>query len=109
MPHHFPPRWTVEQIPGGYKIKDANGQALAMSMRASRDAAKVMARLRWAVDYPLVPPAHVSPVLGVSRRTPFFSKHTRSIIRRHRNAASETFRGLRQTNFFGINSADGGM
>ncbi len=25
----FPPIWTVEQIPGGYKVKDANGQALA--------------------------------------------------------------------------------
>ena len=22
------PPWTVEQIPGGYKVKDANGQAL---------------------------------------------------------------------------------
>jgi len=25
----FPPPWTVEQIPGGYKVKDASGQALA--------------------------------------------------------------------------------
>jgi hypothetical protein len=25
----FPPPWTVEQIPGGYKVKDANGQSLA--------------------------------------------------------------------------------
>ena len=24
----FPPPWTVEQIPGGYKVKDANGQSL---------------------------------------------------------------------------------
>ena len=22
----FPPPWTVESIPGGYKVKDANGQ-----------------------------------------------------------------------------------
>ncbi len=29
MPRHFPPPWTVEQIPGGYKVKDANGHALA--------------------------------------------------------------------------------
>ena len=29
MPRHFPPPWTVEQTPGGYKVKDANGQALA--------------------------------------------------------------------------------
>jgi hypothetical protein len=25
----FPAPWTVEQIPGGYKVLDANGQALA--------------------------------------------------------------------------------
>ena len=25
----FPPPWTVEEIPGGYKVIDANGQALA--------------------------------------------------------------------------------
>jgi hypothetical protein len=25
----FPPPWTVEQIPGGFKVVDANGQALA--------------------------------------------------------------------------------
>jgi hypothetical protein len=25
----FPPPWTVEQIPGGYKVLDANGQGLA--------------------------------------------------------------------------------
>jgi len=24
----FPPPWTVEQIPGGYKVKDASGQSL---------------------------------------------------------------------------------
>ena len=29
MPRRFPPPWTVEQIPGGYKVKDANGQVLA--------------------------------------------------------------------------------
>jgi hypothetical protein len=25
----FPPPWTVEQISGRYKVKDANGQSLA--------------------------------------------------------------------------------
>ena len=25
----FPAPWTVEQIPGGYKVLDANGQSLA--------------------------------------------------------------------------------
>ena len=29
MPRRFHPPWTVEPIPGGYKVKDANGQALA--------------------------------------------------------------------------------
>ena len=25
----LPPPWTVEQVPGGYKVLDANGQTLA--------------------------------------------------------------------------------
>jgi hypothetical protein len=25
----FPPPWTVETIPGGLKVRDANGQSLA--------------------------------------------------------------------------------
>ncbi|MGC2409373.1 MAG: hypothetical protein WA441_05115 [Methyloceanibacter sp.] len=25
----FPPPWTVEKIPGGFKVLDANGQSLA--------------------------------------------------------------------------------
>ena len=29
MTRRFSPPWTVEQIPGGYKVKDANGQSLA--------------------------------------------------------------------------------
>jgi len=27
-PRRFPPPWEVEQIPGGYKVLDASGQAL---------------------------------------------------------------------------------
>ena len=27
--HRFPPTWTVEKIPGGFKVVDANGQSLA--------------------------------------------------------------------------------
>ena len=27
----FPPPWTVEEIPGGLKVVDANGQSLATS------------------------------------------------------------------------------
>jgi hypothetical protein len=27
-PRRFPPPWQVEQTPGGFKVLDANGQAL---------------------------------------------------------------------------------
>ena len=46
MPRRFPPPWTVEQIPGGYKVKDANGQALAYvyarETQADADIANVL-------------------------------------------------------------------
>ena len=29
MPRRFPPPWKAEKIPGGYVVRDANGQALA--------------------------------------------------------------------------------
>jgi hypothetical protein len=29
MARLFPPPWRVEQIPDGFKVKDANGQSLA--------------------------------------------------------------------------------
>ena len=29
MPRRFKPPWFAERIPGGYVVKDANGQALA--------------------------------------------------------------------------------
>jgi hypothetical protein len=42
----FPSPWTVEQIPGGYKVKDANGQSLAYvygrDTRADADTAHVL-------------------------------------------------------------------
>jgi hypothetical protein len=42
----FPPPWSVEQIPGGYKVKDANGQPLAYvygrESRADADIAQVL-------------------------------------------------------------------
>ena len=36
----FPPRWTVEKIPGGFKVLDANQQSLAYvySRENERDA-----------------------------------------------------------------------
>jgi hypothetical protein len=42
----FPPPRTVEEIPGGYKVKDANGQSLAYvygrETRADADIARVL-------------------------------------------------------------------
>ena len=42
----FPAPWTVEQIPGGYKVLDANGQSLAYvygrETKADADTAKVL-------------------------------------------------------------------
>ena len=42
----FPPPWSVEQIPGGYKVLDANGQALTYvygrETRADADTANVL-------------------------------------------------------------------
>jgi hypothetical protein len=42
----FPPPWSVEQIPRGYKILDANGQSLAYvygrETRADADIEKVL-------------------------------------------------------------------
>ena len=29
----FPPPWTAEQIPGGFVVKDATGQSLALCLR----------------------------------------------------------------------------
>jgi hypothetical protein len=41
----FPAPWTVEQIPGGYKVLDANGESLAYvygrETKADADIAKV--------------------------------------------------------------------
>ena len=42
----FPAPWQVEQIPGGYKVLDANGQSLAYvyarDTKAQADSAKVL-------------------------------------------------------------------
>jgi len=38
----FPPPWTVEKIPGGFKVCDANGQSLAyVYSRETKDAADI--------------------------------------------------------------------
>jgi hypothetical protein len=45
-PRRFPPPWQVEQIPGGFKVLDASGQALAYiyarETKAEADIAKVL-------------------------------------------------------------------
>jgi hypothetical protein len=42
----FPPPWQVEQMPGGFKVLDANGQSLvyvyARETQAQADIAKVL-------------------------------------------------------------------
>ena len=42
----FPPPWTVEKIPGGLKVVDANGQSLAYvysrETKVAADFAKVL-------------------------------------------------------------------
>jgi hypothetical protein len=44
----FPSPWTIEEIPGGYKVVDANGQALAYvygrETQADADIAHVVTR-----------------------------------------------------------------
>jgi hypothetical protein len=46
MQRTFPPPWTVEGIPGGFKVIDANGQSLAYcygrETRADADTAHVL-------------------------------------------------------------------
>jgi hypothetical protein len=46
MPRRFKPPWTAEQIPGGYVVKDATGQAqayvYARETKAQADTAKVL-------------------------------------------------------------------
>jgi hypothetical protein len=38
----FPAPWTVEKIPGGLKVVDANGQSLAyVYSRETKDAAQI--------------------------------------------------------------------
>ena len=45
-PRRFPAPWTAEQIPGGFKVVDATGQALAYvyasETKAQADVAKVL-------------------------------------------------------------------
>lgn len=38
MTRRFPPPWTVETIPGGFKVLDATGQALAYVYSREKEA-----------------------------------------------------------------------
>jgi hypothetical protein len=46
MARSFPAEWTVEQMPGGYKVVDATGQSLAYvyarETKAQADTANVL-------------------------------------------------------------------
>lgn len=46
MSRRFPPPWSIEQIPGGYVVKDATGQSLAYvyarETKAQADVAHVL-------------------------------------------------------------------
>ena len=41
----FPPPWTVEPIPGGFKVSDANGQTLAYVYAREEEAASAVAKV----------------------------------------------------------------
>ena len=41
----FPPPWTVEKIPGGLVVRDANGQSLAYVYYSENDSNAHMAKV----------------------------------------------------------------
>ena len=45
MPRHLPPRWRTEKIPGGYVVRDANGQALAYVYSRANEAEAMQAKV----------------------------------------------------------------
>jgi hypothetical protein len=44
-PRRFPPPWTVDKIPGGHVVRDANGQALAYIYSRENEAAARQAKV----------------------------------------------------------------
>jgi len=50
MARRFPAPWTVEKIPGGFKVFDANGQSLAyVYARETKDAARIATHPHWGL------------------------------------------------------------
>ena len=45
MSRRFPTPWTVQQIPGGFKVLDASGQALAYVYARENEAATLIAKV----------------------------------------------------------------
>jgi hypothetical protein len=43
-PRRFPPPWHADKIPGGYVVRDANGQALAYFFSRDDDAEALQAK-----------------------------------------------------------------
>ena len=44
-PHRFPPPWRADKIPGGYVVRDANGQALAYLYSRATEAEAMQAKV----------------------------------------------------------------
>jgi hypothetical protein len=46
-PRRFPPPWRADKIPGGYVVRDANGQALVWIYSRDSEAEAMQAIHRW--------------------------------------------------------------
>jgi K+/H+ antiporter YhaU regulatory subunit KhtT len=44
-PHRFPPPWRADKMPGGYVVRDANGQALAYIYSRDSEAEAMQAKV----------------------------------------------------------------
>ena len=44
-PRRFPPPWRADRIPGGYVVRDANGQALAYVYSRATEAEALQAKV----------------------------------------------------------------
>jgi hypothetical protein len=45
MPRRFPPPWKAEKIPGGYVVRDANGQAMVYVYSRATEAEALQAKV----------------------------------------------------------------